>query len=56
VLLTLSVAAINACESLILKWIFDGLTAAASLQLLFIGIGALGLPAIMRESMDGFAN
>jgi ATP-binding cassette subfamily B protein len=56
VLLTLVVAAINACEPLILKWIFDGQTAAASLQLLFIGIGALGGLAIMRESMDGFAN
>src|SRR3954468_16116426 len=56
VLLTLAVAAINACEPLILKWIFDGLTAAASLQLLFIGIGALGVLAILRESMDGFAN
>ncbi len=56
VLLTLAVAAINACEPLILKSIFDGLTAAASLQLLFIGIGALGVLAILRESMDGFAN
>src|SRR5947209_15362912 len=56
VLLTLAVAAINACEPLILKWIFDGLTAAASLRLLFIGIGALGVLAILRESMDGFAN
>ena len=56
ILLTLGVAAINACEPLILKWIFDSLTAAASLQLLFIGIGLLGVLALMRESMDGVAN
>ncbi len=56
ILLTLAVAAINACEPLILKWIFDGLSGAAALQLLLIGIGGLAVLALMRESMDGFAN
>jgi ATP-binding cassette subfamily B protein len=56
ILLTLAVAAINACEPLILKWIFDGLTTSGALQLLLIGIGLLGLLAIVRESMDGVAN
>jgi ATP-binding cassette subfamily B protein len=56
VALTLAVAAINALEPLILKWIFDGLTAAATIRLLLIAIAALCLLALLREAMDGFAN
>ncbi len=43
---------LNACEPLIL----DGLSGAATLQLRLIGIGGLAVLALMRESMDGFAN
>jgi ATP-binding cassette subfamily B protein len=54
--LTLAVAAINALEPLILKGIFDGLTADATVRLLLIAIAALALLALLREAMDGFAN
>lgn len=56
VALTLTVAAINALEPLVLKWIFDGLSAAASLRVLVIGIATLAGLAVARESMDGFSN
>jgi ATP-binding cassette subfamily B protein len=54
--MTLLAAAVSAVEPLLLKWIFDQLTAQHSLQLLLMGIAALAALAIAREAMEGFAN
>jgi ATP-binding cassette subfamily B protein len=54
--LMLTVAALNAIEPLILKGMFDELTAEQRWRILLLGIGALAGFAIMRELMDGVAN
>jgi ATP-binding cassette, subfamily B, bacterial len=54
--LTLTVAALNAIEPLILKAIFDELTADQRWRILMMGIVALAGFALMRELMDGIAN
>jgi ATP-binding cassette subfamily B protein len=56
VALMLVVAAINAIEPLIIKSIFDGLTAAGATSILILSLGALAAIAIVRELMDGAAN
>ncbi|MBA4149953.1 MAG: ABC transporter ATP-binding protein [Verrucomicrobia bacterium] len=55
-LLTLLLAAINAIEPLILKFIFDNLSTTPELRALFIGIfGLLGL-GLFRELVTGISN
>jgi ATP-binding cassette subfamily B protein len=41
---------------LIIKWIFDELTALQRLQMLLVGVAALAFLAILKEIMDGAAN
>jgi ATP-binding cassette subfamily B protein len=56
ILLVLAVAAINAFEPLILKWVFDQLTDLQQAGAILTGILMLLGFAICREAMDGFAN
>src|SRR5947207_797536 len=56
ILMMLGVAAINAVEPLVLKWLFDELTSGRRLELLIAGVGMLAGFAIGRELMDGTAN
>ncbi len=55
-LLTLALAAVNAAEPLVLKFVFDGLTGDSEKQTLLSGIlGLLGL-GIFREIANSFSN
>lgn len=54
--LTLVVAAINAIEPLIIKFIFDGISGEAGLRALAWGLIALAAAAVLRESMSGIGN
>jgi ATP-binding cassette subfamily B protein len=54
--LVLGVAAINAFEPLILKWVFDELTAGRQASVIAMGLAVLLGFAVVRELMDGFAN
>jgi ATP-binding cassette subfamily B protein len=56
VTLTLTVAGINAFEPLVLKWIFDALTAGQQWSVVLLGLGMLALFAFAREAMDGLSN
>lgn len=56
VALTLTVAAVNAIEPLILKSVFDELSAQQGGRMLVVGIAALAACAVLREVMDGAAN
>jgi ATP-binding cassette, subfamily B, bacterial len=58
-MLTLAVAAMNAVEPLILKYVFDGLTQStepAVMRALFIGLPALAVFAVAREAANGTSN
>jgi ATP-binding cassette subfamily B protein len=52
----LTVAILNATEPLILKWVFDALTAQQHLQVLVLGLAMLGGFALLRELLDSAAN
>src|SRR3954468_15839210 len=54
--LMLTVAAVNAIEPLIIKWVFDELTAAQRESVLVLSIAALAGFALLREAMDASAN
>jgi ATP-binding cassette subfamily B protein len=54
--LVLAVAALNAFEPLILKWVFDELTAGRQATVILMGLAVLLGFAILRELMDGFSN
>jgi ATP-binding cassette, subfamily B, bacterial len=56
VLLVLAVAAINAFEPLVLKWVFDQLVSMRQVSPILTGILLLLGFAVAREAMDGFAN
>jgi len=51
----LTVAAVNAIEPLIIKWVFDELTAAQRESVLVLSIAALAGFALLREAMDNCA-
>jgi ATP-binding cassette subfamily B protein len=53
---TLGVAAINAVEPLVLKWIFDGLAGVAHAGTLLPGLVVLASMAVARELLNGLAN
>lgn len=55
-LLTLIVAAVGAAEPLILKYIFDQLTAMHGVQPLIIGVAWLLGIGLLREAATGFSN
>jgi ATP-binding cassette subfamily B protein len=58
-LLTLGIAAMNAVEPLIFKYVFDGLTEStepAVMQALFIGLPALAVFAVAREAASATSN
>lgn len=52
----LCTAAINALEPLILKSLFDELASERRYEPLLVGLGALGVFALLREGMDGISN
>ena len=54
-ILVLGVAGFSAFEPLILKWVFDELTAQRQASIILTGIIALLGFALARELMDGFA-
>ncbi len=54
--ITLLLAAINAAEPLILKYIFDNLTPKSSTHILFVGIGLLIAIGLFREVATAFSN
>jgi ATP-binding cassette subfamily B protein len=54
--LMLTVAILNATEPLILKWVFDALTALQHLQVLVLGLAMLAGFALLRELLDSAAN
>jgi ATP-binding cassette subfamily B protein len=56
ILLVLAVAAINAFEPLVLKWVFDQLTDLQQAGAILTGILLLLGFAVCREAMDGFAS
>jgi ATP-binding cassette subfamily B protein len=55
-MLTLTVAAVNAVEPLIVKAMFDNLTTHQALSALVLAIVALAGCAVLRELMDGTSN
>jgi ATP-binding cassette subfamily B protein len=55
-ILVLAVAGLSAFEPLILKWVFDELTAARQVAVIALAISALLGAALIRELMDAFAN
>jgi ATP-binding cassette subfamily B protein len=55
-ILVLAVAGLSAFEPLILKWVFDELTAARQVAVIVLAISTLLGAALIRELMDGFAN
>src|ERR1051325_120697 len=55
-LITLALAAVNAAEPLILKYIFDGLSLPPQTRALLIGIGCLVGLGVFREIASGFTN
>lgn len=52
----LTVAAANAVEPLLIKAVFDELTAQQRMQALVLSVAALALLAVVKEIMDGAAN
>ncbi|HEU5124954.1 MAG TPA: ABC transporter ATP-binding protein [Verrucomicrobiae bacterium] len=54
--ITLLLAAINAAEPLILKYIFDNLAPKSSTHILFVGIGLLIAIGLFREVATAFSN
>ncbi len=55
-MLTLSVAGLNALEPLIMKYLFDGLVTADATRVLTMGLFALGAFALGRELLNAGAN
>jgi ATP-binding cassette, subfamily B, bacterial len=55
-MLTLTVAAVNAVEPLVVKAMFDSLTGHQAVSSLVLAIAALAGCAILRELMDGTSN
>src|SRR5689334_2201582 len=55
-MLTLTVAAVNAVEPLIVKTMFDSLTGHQAVSSLLLAIAALAGCAVLRELMDGTSN
>jgi ATP-binding cassette, subfamily B, bacterial len=55
-MLTLTVAAVNAVEPLIVKTMFDSLTGHQAVSSLVMAIAALAGCAVLRELMDGTSN
>jgi|SoiMethySBSTD1v2_1073268.scaffolds.fasta_scaffold16043_2 ATP-binding cassette, subfamily B, bacterial len=55
-MLTLTVAAVNAVEPLIVKAMFDSLTGHQAVSSLVLAIAALAGCAVLRELMDGTSN
>jgi ATP-binding cassette subfamily B protein len=55
-MLTLTVAAVNAVEPLIVKAMFDNLTGRQAVSALVMAIAALAGCALLRELMDGTSN
>jgi ATP-binding cassette, subfamily B, bacterial len=55
-LLTLALASINAAEPLVLKYIFDELTAGQGVRPLVVGVVGLLLLGIVREGIGGLSN
>jgi ATP-binding cassette subfamily B protein len=55
IMLMLVVAAINAVEPLVLKWLFDGIAADGVYRTVFVGVTLLAALAIGREIMDAAA-
>jgi ATP-binding cassette subfamily B protein len=55
-LLTLFMAAANACEPLALKYIFDHLAPASALRPFIIGLGILAALALSREAAHGISD
>jgi ATP-binding cassette, subfamily B, bacterial len=55
-MLTLTVAAVNAVEPLIVKAMFDSLTSDQAVSILVLAIAALAGCAVLRELMDGTSN
>ncbi|WP_119458742.1 ABC transporter ATP-binding protein [Rhodospirillaceae bacterium SYSU D60014] len=55
-LLTLALASINAAEPLVLKYIFDELTAGQGVRPLIVGVVGLLLLGIVREGIGGLSN
>ncbi|HEX6956369.1 MAG TPA: ABC transporter ATP-binding protein [Ferrovibrio sp.] len=56
VVLMLAVAALNAVEPLVLKWLFDELTTQQRYRPLVFGVALLAGFALLREGMDGLSN
>jgi ATP-binding cassette subfamily B protein len=56
VVLTLCAALINAAEPLVIKSVFDELTAARRDEKLLVDIAALAMLAVLRETINGSAN
>src|SRR3954465_13449240 len=54
--LMLGVAAINAFEPLVLKWLFDGLASGGVYQTVIMGVALLAGVALGREVLDAAAN
>src|SRR5712671_4270278 len=55
-MLTLTVAAVNAVEPLIVKAMFDNLTGRQAVSVLVLATAALAGCAVLREVMDGTTN
>src|SRR4051794_6661715 len=55
-MLTLTVAAVNAVEPLIVKTMFDNLTGRQAVSVLVLALAALAGFAVLRELMDGTSN
>src|SRR5207249_4092623 len=55
-LITLALAAVNAVEPLIFKYVFDGLASSPQARVLLIGIGSLLGLGVFREVASGFTN
>src|SRR5437764_6796634 len=54
--ITIFLAAINAAEPLILKYVFDGLTTAGKSRILLVGVVWLVGLSILREIATGYSN
>jgi len=55
-LITLALAAVNAAEPLIFKYVFDGLASSPQARVLLIGIASLLGLGVFREVASGFTN